>query len=428
MVKLCRQDNIEKYKIEYDLFNRMVKYTKGTDVYTYTYNGDGQRMSKTAHGFTTKFVWDGKNMVYEYIDAMNNTWYYYGNGVEVQLSADNLKEMEVYNKNAYGDIVSVNGWQTLYVVGMEFSYDAYGNEIEEYYNADGYAGCSFRYRGEYYDGETGFYYLRNRYYDPKKGRFITEDPIRDGTNWYTYCAGNPVMFVDPMGTDAIIITNENAVGVQGVATAGHTSAIYQDDQGEWYFTYWGNKAAAVIHIPIDSMQSLDEFNNYLKSYLEQNGYGNITTDYTSATYIVGDFTKSLDSAYNAAGGLETKESVDAFNYDGANNHQVIFQGENKSYNLASRNCLQQTILDFGKGTLIDGTSAKAYLSDNNYEYGIIPNSAAPKFSYMFLNNSFTFADAYPSIYNYFAATFGNGYPSMKKNYSMHVVAAVDVFD
>lgn len=158
MVKLCRQDNIEKYKIEYDLFNRMVKYTKGTDVYTYTYNGDGQRMSKTAHGFTTKFVWDGKNMVYEYIDAMNNTWYYYGNGVEVQLSADNLKEMEVYNKNAYGDIVSVNGWQTLYVVGMEFSYDAYGNEIEEYYNADGYAGCSFRYRGEYYDGETGFYY------------------------------------------------------------------------------------------------------------------------------------------------------------------------------------------------------------------------------------------------------------------------------
>ena len=202
--------------IEYDLFNRMVKYEKGTDVYTYTYNGDGQRMSKTVHGFTTKFVWDGKNMVYEYIDAMNNTWYYYGNGVEVQLSADNLKEMEVYNKNAYGDIVSVNGWQTLYVVGMEFSYDAYGNEIEEYYNADGYAGCSFRYRGEYYDGETGFYYLRNRYYDPKKGRFITEDPIRDGTNWYTYCAGNPIVFVDPSGNWVVLALEY----VQGQLVAG----------------------------------------------------------------------------------------------------------------------------------------------------------------------------------------------------------------
>ena len=236
MVKLCRQDNIEKYKIEYDLFNRMVKYTKGTDVYTYTYNGDGQRMSKTAHGFTTKFVWDGKNMVYEYIDAMNNTWYYYGNGVEVQLSADNLKEMEVYNKNAYGDIVSVNGWQTLYVVGMEFSYDAYGNEIEEYYNADGYAGCSFRYRGEYYDGETGFYYLRNRYYDPKKGRFITEDPIRDGNNWYVYCNGNPVLNIDPTGLDSWILYDVNAVSGDGEHVFEDEARIYEQELSKKYGT------------------------------------------------------------------------------------------------------------------------------------------------------------------------------------------------
>ena len=28
---------------------------------------------------------------------------------------------------------------------------------------------------------------------------MSEDPIKDGTNWYSYCAGNPVMFVDPLG-------------------------------------------------------------------------------------------------------------------------------------------------------------------------------------------------------------------------------------
>ena len=57
----------------------------------------------------------------------------------------------------------------------------------------------FRYCGEYYDEETGLIYLRNRYYDSSIGRFITEDPAKDGLNWYSYCGGNPVMFVDPWG-------------------------------------------------------------------------------------------------------------------------------------------------------------------------------------------------------------------------------------
>ena len=33
----------------------------------------------------------------------------------------------------------------------------------------------FRYRGYYYDTETGFYYLQTRYYDPTICRFINAD-------------------------------------------------------------------------------------------------------------------------------------------------------------------------------------------------------------------------------------------------------------
>ena len=36
-------------------------------------------------------------------------------------------------------------------------------------------------------------------YAPSVGRFISEDPAKDGSNWYVYCANNPVMFVDPLG-------------------------------------------------------------------------------------------------------------------------------------------------------------------------------------------------------------------------------------
>ena len=62
------------------------------------------------------------------------------------------------------------------------------------------------YCGEYRDAETGFIYLRARYYDPSIGRFTTEDPARDGLNWYAYCANNPVNFVDPWGMEYIVVS------------------------------------------------------------------------------------------------------------------------------------------------------------------------------------------------------------------------------
>ena len=57
----------------------------------------------------------------------------------------------------------------------------------------------FGYCGEYYDPELDMIYLRNRYYSPGIGRFITEDPARDGANWYAYANNNPIMFFDPFG-------------------------------------------------------------------------------------------------------------------------------------------------------------------------------------------------------------------------------------
>ncbi len=222
MVKLCQQDNARNAgedTIEYDLFNRMVKYEKGTDVYTYTYNGDGQRMSKTVNGTTTNFVWDGMDMILEHVDYFNNTGYYYGpGGVEFQQYSDGLHLAAAYVKNALGDVVGT--YDVMYDVTLyrEYCYDAYGNAVEEYDNTNAIPPSEnpFRYRGEYYDAETGLYYLRNRYYDPKAGRFITEDThwnthnmiygdnpdknnpvpdmsaIKQSGNLYAYCSNDPI--------------------------------------------------------------------------------------------------------------------------------------------------------------------------------------------------------------------------------------------
>jgi RHS repeat-associated protein len=61
----------------------------------------------------------------------------------------------------------------------------------------------FRFAGREYDGETGLYFMRSRYYDPQLGRFISEDPIgvAGGINPYEYAGNDPINRRDASGLD-----------------------------------------------------------------------------------------------------------------------------------------------------------------------------------------------------------------------------------
>ncbi|HIZ63611.1 MAG TPA: RHS repeat-associated core domain-containing protein [Firmicutes bacterium] len=96
---------------------------------------------------------------------------------------------------------------------VEYKYDSWANHAVLDANGADIASAThignlnpFRYRGYYYDTETGLYFLKTRYYDPEVGRFITIDDISyidpetiNGLNLYAYCGNNPVMRVDENG-------------------------------------------------------------------------------------------------------------------------------------------------------------------------------------------------------------------------------------
>ena len=95
----------------------------------------------------------------------------------------------------------------------------------------------FRYRGYYYDVETGFYYLQTRYYDPTICRFINADDyelVADlassmQLNMYAYCGNNPVMYTDETGE--IVWISAIIGGIIG-ATFGGISA-YISGENVW---------------------------------------------------------------------------------------------------------------------------------------------------------------------------------------------------
>ena len=130
---------------------------------------------------------------------------------------------------------------------VEYKYDAWGNHKVVDANGNEITSSThignlnpFRYRGYYYDVETGLYFLQTRYYDPEVGRFLNIDKLSNadsgainGLNLWAYCCNNPVMGYDPYGTwdwgrflkgFAIVAVAVAAVALT-VATLGTGSAV-----------------------------------------------------------------------------------------------------------------------------------------------------------------------------------------------------------
>ena len=112
----------------------------------------------------------------------------------------------LFAKNIQGDILYI--YNTSGTRLVTYTYDAWGKCYVTYQNGGASTSARynpFRYRGYYYDTETGFYYLNSRYYDPSVGRFLNADVYINangdilGFNMFAYCGNNPVKNIDSSG-------------------------------------------------------------------------------------------------------------------------------------------------------------------------------------------------------------------------------------
>ena len=184
-------DNMMKTYSEYD-------YKTGeSETASYRYDAMGRRVDKHVGNIYTEYIWSGDQIVGEVADGYWKN-YYRGLGGEILSNRNG----QTYAYDGHGDVVSLNEQSGINLAFIDtYEYDAFGNETLENEKSEY---NPFRYNGQYYDEETGFIYLRNRYYDPGTGRFTSEDPVKDGFNWYVYCANNPIAFVDPSGLTIIL--------------------------------------------------------------------------------------------------------------------------------------------------------------------------------------------------------------------------------
>nr|WP_241395742.1 RHS repeat-associated core domain-containing protein [Clostridium beijerinckii] len=199
---------------EYNTLNQQVNaITKEGNTLVSRYDTEGLRAEIEENEKLTKFIFNKENVLVE-TDKDYNVISRFTRGYEV-IATDiaDLSESSEANLNRHYYTVDEQG-STIFITDQrqqirnEYYYDAFGNVLEaqeEVHNR-------ITYTGQQFDGITGQYYLRARFYNPVIGRFTQEDTYRgDGLNLYAYCGNNPVTYYDPSGYSSLSKENPFAL-------------------------------------------------------------------------------------------------------------------------------------------------------------------------------------------------------------------------
>jgi RHS repeat-associated protein len=200
----------------WDQRNRLVTVSEpGGDTY-YEYNGDGNRVSMTRNGVTTRYINDEARGLVQVlaetdVNGVTQKSYTYGNDL---ISMETAYSKSYYHYDGLGSVRNLTN--STGAVAASYVYDGFGKLI----HSSGVSENNYGFTGEQqFAEENELVFLRARYYSPDIGRFISRDPllapmkIGDNFVWalpsliaepaflypYVYCGNNPINWIDPFG-------------------------------------------------------------------------------------------------------------------------------------------------------------------------------------------------------------------------------------
>ena len=219
---------LQASEFTYDVFDRRIATTVDAD-------GQGPLAPETTYS-----VYDGEHVWVDYVDV--------GQVIARYLFGESVDELVARWRPAGGtawyltdhlgsvrDIIDAAG-----AIINHLEYDSFGNVIRE---TNPLAGDRFKFTGREWDAALGFYYYRARFYDPRLGRFVSQDPIgfdAGDSNLYRYVGNAPTQFIDPSGLTATIAYPTPARVAASVASSaagfavgfvcGFLEALWRGDQ------------------------------------------------------------------------------------------------------------------------------------------------------------------------------------------------------
>jgi YD repeat-containing protein len=160
-------DGVKTYA--YDAENRLTSVMEGASTTTYTYNGDGDRISQTVGGMTTSYVLDtATSLTMVLAETTGTDTIYYLHGLDLVAQNDGVST-EYFGYDGLGSVRQVLDRAGSVLFTQVF--DPYGNP----YASAGADSTSWGFTGEQTDS-NGLIFLRARYYDPRQGKFLQRDP------------------------------------------------------------------------------------------------------------------------------------------------------------------------------------------------------------------------------------------------------------
>ncbi len=221
----------------YDFENRLTSTDDG--LISIVYDGDGNRVQKTAGGVTTTYLVDDLNptgyaqVLEELVSGHTTVRYTYGTtNISETRNASGTPAPSFYGYDAHGNVAFLADQSGS--VTDTYQYDAFGALLSQ----TGATPNARRAFGEYFDVELNKVNLRARIYDVTTGRFLSIDPVSTAAEPYVYAHADPVNFVDPAGTTEF--TEDVAVErAQGQATI-HVYEFTETATGRVYYGITNN--------------------------------------------------------------------------------------------------------------------------------------------------------------------------------------------